>query len=376
MHVIWNKDKISRLTPIEKEQWFDCLNYRLEEDRNISLLDPFIADKQRGIKNDYFKYIESCASADNFYKYYIESQDDKIISVCRINIHDNRYILEGLQTHKDYYRNGFASKLINNMIYDLKKDGIKTLYSEARTWNAASNQLQQKLGFIKYGQHELNNLYKLDVETYIKKQLFNQWASNYNQSVIESQKSDTYPFAGYSEIKYQIIELIIAKSSATILDMGIGTGEITDPLYRLGYDITGVDFSQKMIEIAKEKMPKASFIQGEFSEALIKLKSKYDFVIFNYAIHHLSYDNQIMLLENIREYLNDNGIIIIGDVSTMTQEEMDRLHKKYEPIWDDEEFYPILEKYQLSTLMKAYSVKYMQLNEVAGLYQFIKKTTF
>jgi 2-polyprenyl-3-methyl-5-hydroxy-6-metoxy-1,4-benzoquinol methylase len=319
------------------------------------------------------KYIESCASADNIHKYYIESQDNIIISVCRINIYNNRYLLEGLQTHRDYYRKGFATKLIDNMIFDLKKDGIITLYSEARTWNDASNQLQQKLGFIKYGQDELNNLYKLDIETYIKKQLFDHWASNYNKSVIESEKSNTYPFAGYSEIKYQIIQLITTNSSAKILDMGVGTGETTTPLYRLGYDITGIDLSYKMMEIAKEKMPMASFIQGEFSEALRELKSKYDYVIFSYSIHHLSYGNQIMLLESLREHLNDNGIIIIGDVSTMTQKEMDRLHKKNELIWDDEEFYPILQIYQLSTLMKSYTLKYIQLNEVAGLYQLIKK---
>ncbi|MDD3122335.1 MAG: hypothetical protein PHC62_02340 [Candidatus Izemoplasmatales bacterium] len=66
---IWNKDKISKLTLNEKNMWFDCLNYKLEEDRKISLLDPFIKDKQKAIKADYFKYIESCATADNFYKY-------------------------------------------------------------------------------------------------------------------------------------------------------------------------------------------------------------------------------------------------------------------------------------------------------------------
>ena len=76
-----------------------------------------------------------------------------------------------MQTHKDYYRNGFASNLIDNMINDLNKDGIKMIYSEARTWNIASNQLQQKLGFIQYGQDKFNYLYKLDIMTYNKKRI-------------------------------------------------------------------------------------------------------------------------------------------------------------------------------------------------------------
>lgn len=77
-----------------------------------------------------------------------------------------KLFLEGLQTHKNYLRKEFAAKLISSMVNKLKKDGIKTIYSKARTWNYASNQLQQKLGFIQYSQDQVDFLYKLDVETY------------------------------------------------------------------------------------------------------------------------------------------------------------------------------------------------------------------
>ena len=139
------------------------LKYKLEEDRDISLSDPELAQKQAIIKGDYFKYIESCPQDNNFYKYYIYKQNNKIVSLCRINIYGDKYLLEGLQTHKDYYRKGYASKLINSMISELKKDGIGVLYSEARIWNDASNHLQTKLGFIRYGQEKNNFLYKFNL---------------------------------------------------------------------------------------------------------------------------------------------------------------------------------------------------------------------
>lgn len=163
MFKIWDKEKISKLTLKEKEQWFEVLNYKLEQDREISLSDPDILHKQQIIKDDYFNYIESCPYSDSFYKYYIYKDNDKIISVCRINIYDDKYVLEGLQTHKDYYKKNYASKLILAMIEALKKDGIHTLYSEARVWNIASNQLQIKLGFIKYDQEGNNNLYRINL---------------------------------------------------------------------------------------------------------------------------------------------------------------------------------------------------------------------
>jgi RimJ/RimL family protein N-acetyltransferase len=167
MFDVWNKDKIKVLSIEEKEQWFDVLNYKLEEDREISFDDPKLSQKQKEIKTDYMKYLESCPNRKEFYKYYIYRDQNKIISVCRINVYEGKHILEGLETHRDYYRMGYGSKLIQEMINDLKKDGIKTLYSEARVWNDASNNLQSKLGFIRYGEENNNYLYKLDLDKII-----------------------------------------------------------------------------------------------------------------------------------------------------------------------------------------------------------------
>lgn len=161
MFEVWSKDKIVKLSINEKEQWFDVLNDKLEEDREISLNDPELFQKQKEIKNDYMLYLESCPYRKDFYRYYIYKDQNKIISVCRININEGKYILEGLQTHRDYYRMGYASKLIQSMIGDLKKEGIKMLYSEARIWNDASNALQIKTGFIKYDEVGDNYLYAL-----------------------------------------------------------------------------------------------------------------------------------------------------------------------------------------------------------------------
>lgn len=160
---VWSKEKIAVLSLNDKEEWFEVLNYKLEEDRDISLQDPFLMEKQQGIKNDYMDYIESCPISDNFYKYYILREKNKIVSVCRINLYQDKYTLEGLQTHHHYYRQGYAMKLLQEMFKSVKSDGILTLFSEARVWNDASNLLQRKLGFIQYGQDEINYLYRKEL---------------------------------------------------------------------------------------------------------------------------------------------------------------------------------------------------------------------
>lgn len=373
MFVIWNKKTIERLSDVEKQQWFDVLNYRLEEDRGISLDDPELIIKQKEIKDDYIKYLESCPKQDNFFKYYVLYDNHKMVSVCRINIYNQRYLLEGLQTHRDQFRNGYATQLIDGMIYDLNKEGIDTLYSEARVWNVASNQLQLQLGFTKYGEDKYNNLYQLNIDSYIRRQLFNRWSTQYHKSVSESESKGTYPFAGYSQVKYHLIELITKHQKKAILDMGVGTGEIMLPLYRLGYHITGVDLSENMLKIAKNSMPDALFIQGEFEDAIPQLKQKYDVIVFSYAIHHLTYKKQIDLLTQLNSLLNQDGFILIADVSGENPQEMNALKERYEDIWDDEEFYPMNDIYQNSDLSHNYAILYVQINEVAGIYKLNKK---
>lgn len=76
---------------------------------------------------------------------------------------------------------------------------------------------------------------------------------------------------------------------------------------------------------------------------------------------------------SLNQYLHEEGMIIIGDVSTKTQHEMELLREKYIDIWDDEEYYPIESIYQQSELIKHYVISYVKINDVAAIFQFTKK---
>ncbi len=373
MFETWNKPKINNLSQIDIEQWFDVLNHGLEEDRGYNISNPNIEDIRARIKKDYIDYLKSCTTNQNFYAYYILRDDDgTIISVCRIVIVDGLYYLEGLETHRDYYHKGFACKLLNKVLYELKRDNIETIYSIVRNHNDKSLNFHYKNGFSKETKDDVDSKFVLNVTDQIRKELFDHWASNYNKSVIRSEQEETYPFAGYSKVKYQIVDIVTKKPFANILDMGMGTGEITSPLYDLGYKITGVDLSEKMLDLAKKKMPNAIFICDTFQNSLTKLNDQYDFIIFNYSIHHLGYQSQIDLLLKIHENLSSQGRIIIGDVSTVNALDMNKLKEKYDSIWDNEEYYPILDIYQKSELKNFYKMFYTKINEVSGLFVLLK----
>ncbi len=373
MTEIWTKEKIKSLGMKTKEMWFDVLNNGLEEDRGFSLDDPNILDIQKQIKEDYINYLDSCVDNPSFLNYYIlRDENEVIVSVCRIIIKEEGYFFEGLETHRNHYRKGYANQLLDFTVKDLFRKEIERLYSNVAVHNIASNNFHSNFGFGIVNEGSKRYVYSLDINKYVKVDLFNNWASSYNESVRKSEKEGSYPFAGYSDIKLEIFKEISRSNKQDVLDMGIGTGEITGPLYDLGYSITGVDFSSKMIELGQKRLPNAKVIQCSFLDVTKYLDKKYDYIIFNYSIHHLEYDKQVDLLASLYDYLNDNGVILIGDVSTMNDGEMEKLRNQYIRIWDDEEFYPICSKYISSEQLDGYKVKYNKYNNISGLMSFEK----
>ena len=94
---------------------------------------------------------------------------------------------------------------------------------------------------------------------------FDLWADGYDKSVRLSEEENTYPFAGYNRVLGSIYNTIRSGEGTRVLDVGFGTGILAKRLYDEGYSITGIDFSERMIAAAREKMPEARLIRHDFS---------------------------------------------------------------------------------------------------------------
>jgi ubiquinone/menaquinone biosynthesis C-methylase UbiE len=101
---------------------------------------------------------------------------------------------------------------------------------------------------------------------------------------------------------------------ANILELCCGTGRLTLPIAKEGYNITGVDITSSMLKQAKQKASEAG-LEIEFMEADIRtleLPEKYDliFIPFN-SIHHL-YQNEDLFkaFKAIKNHLKDQGLFL------------------------------------------------------------------
>ena len=175
---------------------------------------------------------------------------------------------------------------------------------------------------------------------------FDLWAEGYDKSVGLSDEENTYPFAGYKAVLGHIYQKIMKKPHAVVLDLGFGTGTLTAKLYEKGCRIYGQDFSEKMIQLAFQKMPDAQLYQGDFAKGLAEplLQRRYDFIVATYALHHLSDPQKVGFLRVLQSLLNPSGQILIGDVAFETRSRLEQCRKDAGDEWDDEEFYFVLEE--------------------------------
>lgn len=175
---------------------------------------------------------------------------------------------------------------------------------------------------------------------------FDLWADGYDQSVGLSDEENTYPFAGYKDVLNAIYKEILESSYKCILDIGFGTGTLTNRLYEKGLHIYGQDFSEEMIKIAQKKMPEAKLFSGDFTKGLVGFlkENKYDAIIATYSLHHLTDYEKIPFIKSLVDLLNPGGKIFIGDVAFNNRDELEACKEKSRDYWDDEEYYFVYDK--------------------------------
>lgn len=177
---------------------------------------------------------------------------------------------------------------------------------------------------------------------------FDLWADGYDRSVGVTEEAHEYPFAGYKAILNEIYNRVLTGGAKTVLDIGFGTGVLSSKLYEHGCEIWGQDFSGRMLELAKEKLPQARLYQGDFSKGLVPelRRNRYDAIVATYSLHHLTDAQKVGLINELLPLLSDAGRIYIGDVAFETRAQMERCKAQVGDEWDDEEFYFVAEEWK------------------------------
>jgi len=195
---------------------------------------------------------------------------------------------------------------------------------------------------------------------------FDNWAGKYDESIV---KSKGYPFEGYYNVLAHVHNLVETNSTTKILDIGIGTGQLTYELYKKGGQIYGIDFSEKMLELAGGRMTEAKFYKFDFNDGIPEeLKDiKFDYIISSYAIHHIDDKQKVDFIKELYSILKDKGIIILADVAFRTRDELKNCKDTAGRAWDDEEIYMVIDEIEPELNKEGLIIDYVQISPCAGV---------
>lgn len=95
-----------------------------------------------------------------------------------------------------------------------------------------------------------------------------------------------------------------------ILDLGCGHGKWARAFCRFNLNVTGIDFSNNMINIARKMAPKANFLVMNMLDLLFPIKH-FDGIWANSSLCHIPKKRIPILLENLWKILKDTGCLQI-----------------------------------------------------------------
>ncbi|MFW9967550.1 MAG: class I SAM-dependent methyltransferase [Candidatus Thorarchaeota archaeon] len=202
-------------------------------------------------------------------------------------------------------------------------------------------------------------------------EFFDRWAEEYDWFV--KRWSESFPFNGYDDVLNRIVELADPEPGMRILDMGIGTGILAQKFIEADCEVWGIDFSGKMLDEAKKKVPDAHLYKVDIlSEWPSELKIGFDRIVSAYVFHHFNLDMKLKVINRIlSELLGNGGMIIIGDTSYPSFAARANARKELIDVWDDTEFYWAADEVKLMGWGQDAHIVYEQVSSCGGVYLIV-----
>jgi len=108
---------------------------------------------------------------------------------------------------------------------------------------------------------------------------------------------------------------LIKKYGDPVLELACGTGRVTIQIAEQGYNITGLDISEPMVALGKEKAEtkdvKIEWIISDVRSFDLKRKFNFIFYPFNSILHLHDNDSYYACFDNVRKHLTDKGRFLL-----------------------------------------------------------------
>lgn len=196
-------------------------------------------------------------------------------------------------------------------------------------------------------------------------ELFDRWSASYDDTVAGGDLEYKEVFVRYDDI----LQTIANKAHGSVIEFGVGTGNLTKKLHEKGFEIVGIEPSDKMREIAQQKLPDVRITKGNFLTFPF-MDKKVDTIVSSYAFHHLTDEEKEQAIELFADVLNEGGKIVFGDTifedeQAKKQAYLDAKKQQYYRLAEDlnTEYYTTIPKLDRILKENQFTTKFEQMND-------------
>lgn len=206
-------------------------------------------------------------------------------------------------------------------------------------------------------------------------QLFNDWAKSYDAAVTSTDSG--FPFDDYEQVLDEVARLADVKPHMQILDLGIGTGNLTARFVHKGCTVWGVDFSAEMLAKARTKLPQANLVQADLlGEWPPELQQLFDRVVSAYVLHEFDLETKVSLLRRIASHhLSAGGHILVADIAFPTTTVRTEASQRWADEWDEDEYYWAADEAIAACEQAGLRTTYKQISSCGGVFTLTIKGT-
>ena len=193
--------------------------------------------------------------------------------------------------------------------------------------------------------------------------LFDRWAERYDDSV----QNATGVHRGYDQVLDLVVQLADVAPGMSVLEPGIGTGNLARRFVSLGCEVWGVDFSPVMLDKTRVKLPQVHLVQADLRQQdwLSVVDRTFDRVVSTYVLHEFDLQTKMDLLARLADHLANEGRIVIGDIAFTTLQDLLDAGADH---WDEDEFYWVADETIAACAEIGLCATYRQVSVCGGVF--------
>jgi len=128
---------------------------------------------------------------------------------------------------------------------------------------------------------------------------------------IQKSSWDSKKYEGKHDYVYDygksVVALLDPQPHERVLDIGCGTGQLTEYINQQAWEVVGIDQSDEMIAKARQNYPSLSFLVADACK--MRFDTPFDAIFSNAAFHWIS--DQESLIENMYQNLKSGGRMVV-----------------------------------------------------------------